>query len=212
MGEYLDREGTFRGEIIAYGLKEYDSGAVAINIRCRVDMAYNFESKEWEDWTAYALEVDGAVWVVKKDNGGLNTKSIENFIKCTGWNGSFDDIANQNFTPDKIQFSVKGEEYDGNTFFKINFVNEWDRVPGGQMSNVDPAKASLLQKQYASQMRAIAGNAKRATIPPTPATSKPPAPKAKKEPVAANGAPPTDDIPFALFVPLIGTFLSSFLI
>lgn len=196
MGTYIDREGTGRGEIVDYGLKEYDSGAVAINIRVRIDEWYDFDTKEWLDWSEYGFEVDGAVWVVKKDGGGLNTKSIENFVKCTYWDGSFDSIAQQTFQPAKVQVSIKGEDYQGATFFKIAFVNEWDRVPntGGALSNIDAPKASLLQKQYASAMRAVVANAKRSQG--QPPVSKPPAPKPTRQPVAANGTPPADDIPF----------------
>ena len=47
MSQPVDRAGDFRGRIVEYGLREYDSGSVAIAIRAELDEMY--ADDQWLD-------------------------------------------------------------------------------------------------------------------------------------------------------------------
>lgn len=175
MSQPVDREGIFRGTITEYGLKEMESGAVAVSIKAKLDEFYQADA--WHPWAEYEQEAQGDIWVLKKDNGGPNDKAIASLVRCAGWDGEFTSITNETWKPTPAQFVVKREEYNGQTRFKIAFVNEFDRSPSGSMGNVDQAKAKELQARFGSQLRAIVGNSKRAA----PPNGSPPAPPPKSK-------------------------------
>jgi hypothetical protein len=191
MSRELDREGTFRGRIIEYGLQEgKNTSSVGIAIKVAIDEAYNFEAESWEDWREYAVECYGYVNLVKGD-GSANDKSAENLCLCTGWNGSVGDIAMGEWKPEPIQFTTKANEYNGKTSFKVDYINQYDRSPGGGIKSVDADKAKALQAKYGTTFRALAANTKRNNPPADKPKSPPPA---KRETVPSGKA--NDDTPF----------------
>lgn len=200
MSSPVDRPGTFRGEIKEYGLKEMESGAVAVGIRASLTQFFDQESKEWMDWSAYDQEAEGDIWIVKKD-GKPNTNGVESLTKYAGWDGDIMAVIQGSWQTIPCQLVIIEESYKGQTRSKISFVNDYDRTPGGQLSNVDENKAKELAARFGSQFRAIAGNGKRST----PASTKmpngrPPIPRARETPEPPMEPLPArtsgDDIPF----------------
>ena len=58
----IDREGQFRGNIVAYGLYEPEgSQALLVNVTGKILEAFDFESGEWVDWRSADVEAYGAV-------------------------------------------------------------------------------------------------------------------------------------------------------
>lgn len=194
MSQPVDREGQFRADIIAYGLKEMESGAMSVSIRAKLTQFY--DGVEWLPWEEYGMEAEGDIWIVKKDNGGLNSNGVQSLVNHAGWDGNMESIVNETWQPSACQVAVKREEYKGNVRFKIAFVNDWNRTPGA-MSNIDAAKAKELQARFGAQLRAIAGNVKRNGSPPAskPATP-PPARAVAPTSVPPSGGDKSDDIPF----------------
>jgi len=194
MSIQCDREGSFQGRILEYGLKEFESGAVAITIKAALDKISNGE--HWEDWEQYDMEAIGSLFIIKKDNGGVNNQQVESIVLATGWDGSLNSVVHGTWQPTPCQFVIKSETYKNVLQFRIAFINEHDRIPGG-LSNVDIDKAKALEAKYGSSLRAVSGNVKRNTA-PAPTGKAMPAPKAnggaKEQPVGA--AKKTDDIPF----------------
>ncbi len=187
----VDRPGTFRAHIASYGLKEMDSGAVAVTIHC--ELVSMFHDGEWIDWPAGTMEADGDVWIIKKkeSGGGLNENGVRSLIDYAGWDGNIESIQSATWTPTKCAVVIQESEYKGKKSLKVAFVNDYNRTPGA-MSTLDPAKAKQLQSQYGAQLRAMAGNKARAATPPPNSR---PAPPPALQPV---GPPPENegDIPF----------------
>ncbi len=202
MSQPVDRAGQFRGVITEYGLKEMDSGAVAVSIKARLDQIWTGE--EWQDWSEYGMEAQGDVWIIGKD-GKPSERAANSLIEFAGWDGNLLSIAQEGWKPTPSQFAIKDEEYKGKTYHRIAFVNDHDRVPGGNLSNIDEKKAKTLQDRFGSAFKAIAGNAKRAgSIPAAPPKNgngvKPPIPRATPTPDSFESLPARAgseaDIPF----------------
>lgn len=175
MFQPVNCEGTFKAQIESYGLKEMESGSVAVSIRAHLLDLWNGEG--WEPWGDSNVEAAGDLWIVKKD-GTLNSGQVEALIKCAGWDGNLESIVNETWRPTQCQVVVKADEYQGQTRYKIAFINDLNRTPG-MMGNVDAGKAKELQARHGAALRALAGNAKRngapapASKPATPPPARP---------------------------------------
>src|SRR5689334_19670664 len=165
----VDRDGTFKARIEAYGLKEMESGAVAISIRANLTEFWNGET--WEPWGDYQMDAQGDIWIVgtKEKGNKLNEKAVESLVKHAGWDGDTDSIINETWQPTECQVVIKSDTYKDQARFKIAFINALNGTPGGQMSNVDAGKAKQIKTQFGAQLRAVAANAKRNGA-PTPAS------------------------------------------
>lgn len=189
MPQEITQEGTFRGRIVQYGLQEAKSGAVAAWIKVAVDEVY--DNGEWGDWREYQVEAEGYIWIVGKD-GELNKKACESLVRNAGWDGRFEAIEDQEWNPTPIGISVKADTYEGNTRYRIAFVNHFESTPGGGLG-ADAVKK--LSARYSSQLRALAGSSKQNATPPSNGgPSKPPAPAKAEEP--AQTSIPDEEIPF----------------
>lgn len=190
-----DREGTYRvGEVLNYGLKKFEgstSVAVALHVRL-VELLHEGE------WYPVDQECYGDVWILKKNNGGPNQKSVESLIEHAGWDGNLESIANGTWKPTPFQVTTKADEYQGNVSYKINFVNAWDAKPrgAGSLGTASADDAKQLQNQWGSQLRALAGNRMRPQPPAASKPATPPRPAAKPQSVPAGAAPADDGIPF----------------
>ena len=166
------------------GIREADSGAVAISVRAAIDAYFDAESNVWVECGQDNYEASGDLWIVKK-TGEPNANQVESLCQHAGWNGDLESVANGTWQTKSCSFVLNREEYKEQVRHRISFVNAYDRTPG-LVGNVTPEKAKALQDRFGSQFRALAGNVQRnATAPsgkpPTPANPKPqaaaPAPK-----------------------------------
>lgn len=184
MSNQLSQEGNFRGEITEYGLFEPESGAVGVNIRARILEAWDVETQQWVDWREYDIEAEGCIWLIKRD-GTVSVKSSDSLMKYSGWNGDIQAITGGSWNPTPCAFTVGKDSYKDETRYRISFINDHDRKPGGT-GNVTPERAAELALRYGSQFRALAGNATRNA----PQPAKPPL----KKPAPAKKTPPTKSI------------------
>lgn len=198
----VDRKGSFRAEIREYGLQEKDSGAVGVRIRCHLLECWDSENEAWDDWREHNIEAWGTVWIVKKD-GTINNTGVDSLVKNAGWDGELASIVNSTWQPTPCQVSTDENTYKGETTYPISFVNDYDRVPGANVGNVDGDGLKKLQARFGSSLRAVAGNAKRNSPTAVPASPMPKRPT-KAAPVSNGSAtavapPPAnadDEIPF----------------
>lgn len=190
----VDREGTFRGLIVEYGTKEFTGGTIAIKFRAELTELYDGE--QWHPWSDYQQEVYGDSFVVKKD-ASINEAAVNSLVNNAGWDGTFASVNDATWRPTPCQFKVVAEEYKGKTYYKVDFINGFDDVPGGGgLPKIDEQKAKGLDARFGSQLRAIAGNKMRNQAPV--AKSGPPAPPPVNRPAAPQQSQPVanDGIPF----------------
>ena len=178
-----DREGTFRGILTAPGLTKGKAPSKSVGVTFVAKLQEMWIEDEhggghWEPWEQYGQEADGTSWIVGKD-GAAREKAIEALVQCAGWSGNIAEIYEGAWEPTPCQFVVKAETYKDETHYKVAFINDFNRVPGGT-GNMDAAEAKLLAAQMGAQFRAIAANAKRGAA---PVGSKPSSPPKAKPPV-----------------------------
>jgi hypothetical protein len=193
--EMVDRPGDFRGVVEEYGVRKTDkSKSVGVNILMRITEMYDHDAQEWVGWD-YQHHVYGTIWVIKKD-GTPNDNGVKSAVEALDWDGSFTSLSAKTWKPAPCSFSVVEKEYQGSTSLEISFFNEYDRVPGGGMKQLDENEVKAIQAQYGSPLRGLAAQFKRNKTVPA-AGSKPAAPPpAKRQPEPVTNGAPQEDVPF----------------
>lgn len=179
MSTEMDREGDFQIQIKEYGIQKYDSGATAIAVVADVLAQYNHETGEWDDWSGYDVIARGYLNIIKKD-GTVNTSQVEALSKHCGWTGSLAMIAEGDWKPTPCQCSIQENTYKDQTSYRINFINAFDRVPGG-IGTMKPEDAKALDMQFGGALRAAAGNANHGKTTPAGKPASPPSRKGVKD-------------------------------
>lgn len=171
----IDRSGNFRGKITDYGLYKSDkSDSVGINVTAKIDEIWDGEG--WQDWSSYGIEAKGVFWIIKS-NGELNMSQVTALSSIASWDGTIESVTERTWDPQSIQFSVSEEDYNGKKRYRIAFLNEYDRPPGGNSSNVTPEVAKSLKDRFGSQLRAAVAGARRVSPKNSPPSgSRPPVP------------------------------------
>ena len=189
----LEQAGTFRGPITEYCLVSAESGAKAI--RVTVDIEDIYYDGEWCDWREHEFYVHGDLWIVKK-NGTINESQARSLVEYANWNGDLLQVHNQVWHPNKVAVVVNEDKYGDDVRYRISWINDYDKRPGG--GNVSDADAKAMQSQYGQQFRALAGNVSRNAE--KPASEVPSKPKAKtpspKAPEDEGLVASENDIPF----------------
>jgi len=185
MAETVDRTGTFRAEVVSYGMKEYKSGAIGVNIVFRLLEFWHVPDDDndpyWYDWAEQNHEVFGAFFVVKKD-ATLNQRTVNDLVEHLGWDGKFDSVNDGTWEPTQCQVSVKSELYEGETRMKASWLSSYDAVPQSGMATLDADKSKSLDAKFGGQIRALAGDKIRQTS--KPSSPPPKAPVATADPNA----------------------------
>lgn len=177
-----DRTGNFRAEILDYGLKEMDSGAVAVSLHVLLTEMWDVDN--WIPWRDYDMEAFGDIWIVKKDKK-LNDRQVKALIECAGWDASLSSLTDGSWKPTPCQVEITRETYKNEDRYRISWVNDFNKTPGGgALSNVDANKLRELEARFGSPLRALQGNAKRNGS--SPASSKPAPPPRTPVPSAAG--------------------------
>lgn len=184
----MDREGTARIQIIDYTMREFASGSVCISLRANVTGFW--DNDQWQDWREYGVTVEGDVFIINKQ-GQLLDRAVQSLINHAGWDGDFRSANDGSWKPTPCQCTIKANEFNGITSYKINFINSYDQDParGGGLT---PEKARELANKFGPAMRALAGNVQRNAPPPDAAK-----PIAPSRPAALSSPPaPAVEPPF----------------
>lgn len=187
MPQEINQEGIFRGRIIQYRLDTYDSGSVAVSYKARIDDILS--DKEWYDWREHEFEAIGKIFIVGKE-GNLIERSCKSLIDNAGWDGDITSIVENTWSPSPVQFTVGEEEYNGQTQFRIKWLNNYDWMPG--QGSASSKEASDLQNKFGAQLRAMAGGKNKTKVSP----AKPTGTKQKNEEETVPADKKDDDIPF----------------
>lgn len=190
----MDREGIFRGTIREYGSRKTESGAIQLSVFVDIESIWDPQLEQFVSWQEYEYVARGDLNLVKRD-GTLNKTQIQALVQHVGWDGDFTSIARETWQPIPCQFVIKEDTYKDQTRYRIEWVNDYNRKPGG-FTAMDTAIAKDLQNRLGGELRALVGNVTRSEQKPE---GKPPTPV--KAPATSAEPPPAepmgdDDLPF----------------
>lgn len=193
----VDRPGYFRGVIVEYGLKESKDGAVGIGVRAELHEFFD-EEGNWVNVRDYQWEVSSDLYIISKIGEPMDFQ-IKPIVQHCGWDGRIESIANNEWQPTQCQFNIKEEIYKGKPYRKIAFINDYDRAPGANLSNVDAEKAKAIAARFGGQLRALTAGLNRNGSKPAGRPAPPPPPRSMPQVASGPIDPPPpsgEDIPF----------------
>lgn len=182
-GVKLDREGRFKARPTSWTMRTRDSGSVCVSIGYAILAQFDYDTESWIEWgdAADDVYVYGDHYVIKKD-GKPNNPMIEKLYDALGWDGNPDALLAA--PPDiVVQISVKADEYQGKTTFKVDWLDRGDAIPRkGGGANATPEDLVSVKAKFGSVLRAAFGAAKAKTpIVPAPTATTPSPSKPAKE-------------------------------
>lgn len=160
-GVKLDREGRFKARPTSWTMRTRDSGSVCVSIGYAILAQFDYDEETWSEWGADAddVYVYGDHYVIKKD-GKPNNPMIEKLYDALGWDGNPDALLVA--PPDVVvQVTVKADEYQGKTTYKVDWLDRGDAIPKkGGGANATPEDLVSVKQRFGSVLRAAFGAAK----------------------------------------------------
>jgi hypothetical protein len=170
----ITQAGSFRTRgITDHGVSTTKNGFPQFVALLRADEFFDVDLQQWvtldtgEEMTGYFTLVDGQ---------GKQTLNMAQVKKATGWNGTFNALAAMDLSNTPVQFRVEPHLYDGNTTLQINWIDEYDAVPGAKVKKLDENDLKALDAKYAALFKTAA---KPATAPVSPTAAPDAQPKRK---------------------------------
>lgn len=184
---HLEREGQFKLRPLSWRVKTFPGKqTVAIAIEFRV-LAQQDADGAWIDWGEHDYRVWGDFFVIQSD-GKPNVKKAQSLATLLGWDGNFRSIAAASPPDVAVQGRVISENYQGKTFFKVDWIDPEDHVRGAG-GGLDESEASKLDARFGSLLRAATAAAKKTDMPPPPKRPRL-APSASDNPLTDGEPPP----------------------
>jgi len=215
----FDRPGVFIAKILEHSVGKTTNGFPQWVARLQAIKKYAASPEElaeygltepgYVDWDFNQGDISYfSLFGNDKKTGGM--KRIQNFTQvmvATGWDGvSFASLAALDLAEKEILVRVEQDDYDGQTRFRVQWLDAADAPPVRTLGALDPAALNDLDAQFGGLMESkkTAAPARAAAAPKAAgaAAPKPAAPPKNppKRPVAAPAAPAAPlteaDIPF----------------
>jgi hypothetical protein len=166
----LEQEGIFRATVREVGIRRETSGAICVSVEFQVLEAWNWETRNWDDWRDCEDQlVSGSFYVIKTD-GRIHPGAV-NQLKVIGWNGEFASVTDGSWSPLDCQITVQQDTYTREdkttvTRYRAEWLKPFDSEPRSGMGNVSADDAHSLDAQYGTQMRGLVGPKPRGGPPP----------------------------------------------
>tara|TARA_B100001123_G_scaffold379661_1_gene448752 strand:+ start:803 stop:1372 length:570 start_codon:yes stop_codon:yes gene_type:complete len=189
MTQRIDRQGTFQGRVIDYGVKKAKSGAVAVTVHAEIDAA--LIGDDWEDWSEFEFDAFGDLWVVGK-TGEVLEWTARDLCEHAGWDGDLESISSGTWEPPAVVFHVQPNEYEGIVRYRLSRIVDPEKPNRGTIAGLDGDEVKALQAEHGAALRACVGD-----LVEEPAAAKPKRKRKKATTVPPDGGPTsTDEIPF----------------
>ncbi|MEN6532744.1 MAG: hypothetical protein ABFD89_03725 [Bryobacteraceae bacterium] len=171
----LDREGRFKGIILAHGVDTTGSNEL-LTFSAEIRLTDEYANGEWQPLGPGEDEmtIEGRFYLSKKD-GTINTTQVESLKATFGWDGRDPMwLQTTDLTGKTVQATVAEEEYNNNIFLKWQWINPADSQGQMGVSRATGDKAKAIAAKFGAMFRASTGgtpapapkpNGKPATIP-----------------------------------------------
>lgn len=149
---FIQEEGTFKGYIEDFGIKEIPTGTIYFSVRCRAT------AKKLDSGWAEAVEGDepdfasGDLPIVNKEGNPVDIH-IKNLRNALGWTGGLIDLKNGSWFGTPVKFKVEGQDgNDGRTYYHISFLNP---MMDSSIKSVADDRLAQLEAKFGGKLKAL---------------------------------------------------------
>ncbi len=172
----IDKVGTYLGYAPIHGMGVSSGGYPQLELQCEATHFYDEEVGDYVEVTDQELRAFLVLY-------GKNQKPLRNneqVKKVFGWDGSFPKLATMDLSGTRFLFRVKENVWEGDTNYKVDWINVDTASPTSQISSLDVKDLQALDVKYG-----IVTAGKKGVTKPKP-TGKPSPPKTSTEKTTAK--------------------------
>jgi len=183
MGQ-VDRAATFRGNVVSGGVSLTKNGFPQLILQLCADEIYDADEDVWVDWSDTEFREQTSYLTLYGSKG--ETFHAAQIKKVFGWSGtSFRELDGIDFSAVKVQFRVESRVYNEKTKLEVNWIDEYDAVPGKSIKKLEDAELRQLDAKF-SQFLTKAAPAKAPAKAPNEPKATPGVIKTKGKKVATS--------------------------
>lgn len=151
----VDRTGTFRCSPIETGVGVSRNKFPVFTAQVKLFEYWDEDAEEWHPWAEYEQEatVFATLFGIGKKSKKLEpTLNHTQISKIFGWDGTdFGYLNDTDFSDLKFQVRIEDNDpdYADKNPYVVNWIDEYDAIPGTKIKKLDAAGVKDLNKQYA---------------------------------------------------------------
>ena len=190
MSSKIENTGTYRGVAIDHAVTESSGGYPQLVLQLCATEYYDDETGEYIDVSDQGLEI--YAYLVLFGGDGKATLNCSQVQKVFSWDGkSFTGLNELDISEMGLQFRVEENNYEGKTTNQVNWVDEFDAIPGRSMKKLDAKGIKELDAKFNAALKQLGGA--KAPAKPKSAPAIPPKAAVTKKATTkkAETAPPT---------------------
>lgn len=162
----IDREGTFRGDVLDRGLSISRGGYKQLELQLKATEKYNEQEEVWQPWDFDVCEAQAYLVLFSLDKKPY--KNAYQVMKALGWDGvSVSALQTDDKLATKIQFRMAAEEYQGVTKIKVSWVDAYDADPNRKVQKLEASDLSKLDAEFSAACKLLSGGPKPVSAAPT---------------------------------------------
>jgi hypothetical protein len=198
MSNLIDREGTFRGKPLDWGVSESKNGFPQMVIELSALEHFNEETGEYESWSEYEQTIRAFLVMYSNSTGewkeaGSNVTQIK---KVFAWDGKdFQTLAEGKYEDTMLMFQVKSSTFEGKTKLQVSWIDTADANPVRTLQKFDTEKLKGMAAKMGGMIPGSTTTPAPAKAPATPPKGKPRSPKATPKTAATPVATPATPAP-----------------
>jgi len=149
----INETGTYRGLSTDWGVSTTKNGFPQFVVSLNATEVWDKDEEAWVDISGEeATEI--TAFLVLFGKSGKPTLNAEQVEKAYGWNGaSFSDLANGDYSDEKVLFRVEENEYEGNVSLQVNWIDSPDASPGRSIGKLSDNELKALDAQYSKYLK-----------------------------------------------------------
>jgi len=174
----LDRSGYFRCQTTDYVVSKTSGGYPQFVAKLFITEWFDQDEDQWIDFSEFGMETTAYFTLYGKIKGKDDvgpTLTHQQVSKVFSWDGkSFADLAGGDYSELLFQVRIDDNdpEYADRNPYQVNWVDEYDAVPGNQLKKLDAGDIKKLDSEFIGNVTQKAVSAKK-PAPRVPAKTKP---------------------------------------
>ncbi len=140
----INKVGTYLGFATTHGVGVSSGGYPQLELQCEATHYYDEEVEDYVEVTDQELRA----FLVLYGKEQKPLRNCEQVKKVFGWGGSFPELAVMNLKDTRFLFRVKENVWDGDTNYKVDWIDVDTASPTSRISSLDLKDLQALDVKY----------------------------------------------------------------
>jgi hypothetical protein len=168
----INQTGSFRGAVIEHAVSVTSSGLPQMVAKLRALEIFDFDEKQWMDWSGEDL-CEITAYLVMFNTDGEPIFHVDDIRKIFEWDGaSLQGLNELDLEGAEVQFEVIMDKYKDKERIKVARISGYEDAPGsGAVKQLDAGDLTKLNAKFGNALKKLAGGPKAASAPKSAPTA-----------------------------------------